>query len=1003
MSFLTISNHPQSRYPLSSVETSNSICHFTDLIGKIIQNYQGYSISFKTMGDRLVCTVEKDNVIRENVLVGVLADHTPSEQASMNPRLVTFDLFSRYVILGESGLKGGGCCSSKQDVESTPFLRNVPINEDREEKNYQSVQGAASTAISNDPLRKAFEELDQLDDSKIAHFVKTKLIENGYLLIESTSVGRETWEKEGCNPINFSGSLDIHGAKAVIKKIYSNKPTEQILSTSSKESPQTDLKKEKAPFSEIRDFEGEYYTQFEKAYENGEVKEQIFYLEQLGEFFLKKRDYTNAAHLFNQALAATQRYGFDVSEQERLLVKLEYIEVAFLQELGADNITINTGYLKIYRNHLQEIRVQIQEIVDEKKDQEVIQKQATKFFQILLADLIKNSISLLQETPPTSYAIIGFGSMAREEMCPYSDVEFGILIQEDILKNREYFRKLSRFLELRMINLGESSYQIVRPKKVEGHAIEGQSLTPHGFSFDTGGIAPLGKQGVYELIGSPDHFASFQKLEWIKTNDGEITLVNALLQGNFVFGDESLVKKYNVLLDKVLSEEEEISHQKGCQIFAKNLIRGHLKEFEPWLNSKRIDLRAFDVKRDLYRPIQMMIGALSLYYEIEGNNTLKNIAKLEEKGVFGKEGAQNLTKVFSIALQWRTQAHFFYGCEKEIFYHLENDENYKNTDLLSFSRNQTEILLELYQILIPFNKGIKEFIEGDSRYGQVFPPEDIKILSSKSFYDETVKASLSLQTLGVDLTRLPGFLGKLVSNWDTNLGVGWNEIGFDYSTSLQDYERLYSLNPNDVSLLGGLSRMHLRQRNFSQALSYAEKHLSCLEKIYSSVATRNLGEVSQNRYYLKIKHKAALNKTILADIGICFYIIATAHAFLKNRQMAEQVYILAYTIYESTGKNYMNFQNFLLSPREINMMHFTSQIVNDHKQGKDESLGSIFFRSMMDGASHALQNADVNSPEKIYNDAIFLYIQNKEKHKNLMLNYLTHILSVRNSQKELNF
>ena len=515
MNSLTISDCSQTRCPLSSVKPSNNSSNFTDLIGTTIRNYQGFQISFKTLGGHVVCAVEKDDVTRENVTLVVLNEFS-TEQLSLNPRLLTFDLFSRCVVLGEYGLVGGGGSQSKKSEEP-------PVSQTSNTQQYESSQSSSKQA-----------------------FKKEK--------------GKET----------------------------------------------VSLEKKSLSTDEIKDLEGANYAEFEKAYENGDAKKQVLYLTKLGELFLAKKDYLRDAHLFNQALAAARLYELNPDYQEPLFAKLEETETLFLLELGVNLENSEQGYTKGWRNRLVGIRLQIQQMVDRQEAPEQIQKITTELFQSLLVDLITNSIEKIKEPPPTAYAVVSFGSMARGEMSPYSDAEFGFVLEVDTKENREYFRKLSRFLELRIINFGESFYPIIRPRKIEGIRIEEQSLTPHGFSLDSGGIAPLGKQGVYELIGSPSHFASFQSPEWLQNNESEIALVNALAQGSYLTGKQVLVDQYRKNNEEFFSKKA-TSGKVLRQERSLTLLKGHLEEFRPWLAKDRIDLRGFDAKKDLYRPIQMII------------------------------------------------------------------------------------------------------------------------------------------------------------------------------------------------------------------------------------------------------------------------------------------------------------------------------------------------------------------------------------------------------------
>ena len=79
----------------------------------------------------------------------------------------------------------------------------------------------------------------------------------------------------------------------------------------------------------------------------------------------------------------------------------------------------------------------------------------------LLARLYQESEEALGPAP-CKYAVIGLGSMALQQITPYSDLEFAILMEDAPDENtaeewRKYFRKLTHLVHLRVINLGEDS------------------------------------------------------------------------------------------------------------------------------------------------------------------------------------------------------------------------------------------------------------------------------------------------------------------------------------------------------------------------------------------------------------------------------------------------------------------------------------------------------------------------------------------------------------------
>ncbi|XP_028416714.1 uncharacterized protein LOC114540917 [Dendronephthya gigantea] len=96
-----------------------------------------------------------------------------------------------------------------------------------------------------------------------------------------------------------------------------------------------------------------------------------------------------------------------------------------------------------------------------------------------LSRVISQCVQVLGD-PPCNYEVVVLGSLAREEMTPYSDLEWAILISSEEVKCKVFFRNLTNLVHLQIINLGETILPSMGIKALSGEWFY-DNVTPRGY------------------------------------------------------------------------------------------------------------------------------------------------------------------------------------------------------------------------------------------------------------------------------------------------------------------------------------------------------------------------------------------------------------------------------------------------------------------------------------------------------------------------------------------
>lgn len=387
---------------------------------------------------------------------------------------------------------------------------------------------------------------------------------------------------------------------------------------------------------------------------------------------------------------------------------------------------------------------------------------------IRLRNFVKDLIDDLTQDPEigpvpnnAKHAVICFGSLARNEATPYSDLEFGILLDEKAAQDEEvkkYFRNLTKELNIRIINLGETTIRIQNIESIQ-HLT---SPTSNGFSFDGADVSgcktPLGntrhiqknlakinpeneteiaaiKAGEFELIATPKEMAQFHDEEWYK-QDSHIS--TALMSSRFVTGNApELEQEYQNAMNEVL--DRKITNTENTTIRqqrANNLLRQSIGRFEIKAGkTDQTNQRSFSPKYDFYRPPVMLIDHLALLHKVEGNSAWERLEGLftpNQQNVFGwifgqenkskplaindKSGVENLRWMLDRTMQIRLQNYLANGTQKEDMELLDDKmSDSKKTQLIESGLGiSMSDMMEVYYVMTPFQNKIKQFIRKEN-------------------------------------------------------------------------------------------------------------------------------------------------------------------------------------------------------------------------------------------------------------------------------------------------
>ncbi|KAI8500003.1 hypothetical protein Bbelb_223200 [Branchiostoma belcheri] len=574
------------------------------------------------------------------------------------------------------------------------------------------------------------------------------------------------------------------------------------------------------------------------------------------------RKFTQAAALYNASMARTH------GDKQNMVMKLQETESQFLRttcnldcepcpyssaldhrkELDNLRARAKSQLKTIHQQHnpyqydeddpvVREVEIKRAEAI--KNLFKSITKERREFIQVLTDECIAKL-----GPPPCKYAFIGLGSQATELVTPYSDLEFAILTEEgkDDYDTRRYFLNLTHYLNLKVINLGETILPAMAIPSLNDFLSEDpekdwfyDSVTPRGFAFD--GFMPWASKTPFgrdrtktkdpvSLIQTPAKLAEYQHLHIAQAEGYHLS--DILRRVTYLTGDESLVDEYTSIVNKSVDRSPVLSRLSAMTILEDNIRE--IKNVEP-------TCQLLDVKKEIYRFPSVAVDVLSICCGITIPSVWGMIEELHKTDRISHENAHHLTVLISISAELRLRTYIANGGQKDRLSPL--------TEMKLDKHDVDDTIVEglITQQLLQLGASIRHFVtaleeaDGDEekQFDILYALGSVSLSrgdygKAKIYYERALSVGNNIYQNAPVVSSL---LGNIGSCW-SYLGDQGKAISY-HEQSLKMMKAIYgetTPHPNIAKSLNNIGGCWSHLGDQRKALSYYEQSLKMMKAIY---------------------------------------------------------------------------------------------------------------------------------------------------------------------------